>query len=216
MATTSRTVAPLDGGTAAGRAAPGAQRAGRRRVRRAPVSGGVRGALWLIAPLAIFMLVFFVMPIASLLSRSAWDPVVMHAFPATADALAGWRGDTVPAAPATLAALARDIETADAACTLGDAAARLNQDAPGMRALLMRTRRQLSGANPADARPNLLYIDSRWGDLATWKTLSRSLSPLTASYLLRAVDHTETPDGRVVALGQGEGVYLGVLGRTIG
>ncbi|AXL53454.1 polyamine ABC transporter substrate-binding protein [Paraburkholderia caffeinilytica] len=214
MATTSRTGAPLEGGTTASRAMPDALRDSGRRVRRGHVRGDVRGALWLIAPLAIFMLVFFVMPIASLLSRSAWDPVVLHAFPATAEALKGWAGDSVPA-PATFAALAHDIENADAAGTLGDAATRLNQDAPGMRALLMRTRRQLAHANAADTPPKLATVDSRWGEVATWKTLSRSLSPLTASYLLRAVDHAETSDGHVVALSSEEGVYVGVLGRTL-
>jgi len=214
MATTSRIAAPPEGGTTAGRAMPGVRRDSSRRVRPPRIAGDVRGALWLIAPLAIFMLVFFVMPIASLLSRSAWDPVVTRTFPATAVALKGWGGDSVPP-PATFATLAHDIEAADAAGTLGDAAARLNQDAPGMRALLMRTRRQLARANGTDALPDLMAVDSRWGEVAIWKTLARSLSPLTASYLLRAADHTETADGHVVALAPDEGVYLGVLGRTI-
>jgi len=44
-------------------------------------------------------------------------------------------------------ALAHDILAADNAGTLGDAAARLNQNLPGMRLLLMRTRHHLDDAD---------------------------------------------------------------------
>jgi len=72
----------------------------------------------LIAPLAVFMLVFFVVPIVMLLGRSAWDPVVAASLPATTQALRGWNGTALPS-DAAYAALARDIVQADDAGTLG-------------------------------------------------------------------------------------------------
>src|SRR5262249_14176841 len=68
--------------TAAAAVKPGARRLRRR--------GDVRGALLLIAPLVLFMLVFFAAPIASLLTRGVWDDTVSKAFPATRAALQDW------------------------------------------------------------------------------------------------------------------------------
>ncbi|AET92242.1 ABC transport system, membrane protein [Burkholderia sp. YI23] len=191
------------------------------RKRRARTRGDVRGAMLLIAPLAIFMAVFFITPIVSLMTRAVWDPVVAVAFPQTARALAGWREGAPPPADA-YAAVARDIVEADAAGTLGEAASRLNQDASGMRALMLRTRRHLDElavngtplATPADAKRELIATDPRWGDANTWNVLSRAVRPLTAAYLLRAVDHRSAADGSIVAMSADEGAYVPILART--
>jgi putative spermidine/putrescine transport system permease protein len=188
---------------------------------RLRLRGDVRGALLLVAPLVLFMLVFFAVPVASLLTRGVWDDTVQKAFPATRAALAGWhtRGEAPPSAAYN--ALAHDILAADDAGTLGDAAARLNQNLPGMRLLLMRTRHHLDDRDPTSAAPDAASVqqdlrgfDARWSEPSTWLVLERALTPLTADNLLRALDHTRQPDGSIVPLGSDEGVYLSILGRT--
>jgi putative spermidine/putrescine transport system permease protein len=200
----------------------------RRRVRARRTHGDVWGALLLIAPLALFMLVFFVVPIASLLTRAAWDPAVAVAFPATARALARWDGVSVPPA-AAFGALSADIVAADNAGTLGDASERLNRDVPGMRQLLLRTRRHLDSladgagsAAPAGggdfvaARSDLLQVDARWGQAATWQVIARAVQPLTAVYLLRAVDGKIDAQRGLAMLPPDQRVFLPILGRTFG
>jgi putative spermidine/putrescine transport system permease protein len=188
--------------------------------RRPKLRGDVRGALLLVAPLVLFMLVFFAVPVASLLTRGVWDNTVQQAFPATRTALDGWHQQSAMPPPAAFSALAHDILAADDAGTLGDAAARLNQNLPGMRALLMRTRRHLDDHDPAAAanasavQQDLSGFDTRWTEPSTWQVLDRALTPLTADNLLRAVDRTRQPDGSIVPLGSDEGVYLSILGRT--
>lgn len=177
--------------------------------------------LLLIAPLVVFMLVFFAAPIASLLARSVWDNSVLAAFPATRAALHDRRDrDAVPPA-GVFGALARDIHAADEAGTLGDAEERLNQSLPGMRTLLLRTRRYLddhesleSGADPGAVKSDLIALDARWGSRSTWQVFDRDLSPLTADNLLRAVDRQRLPNGSIVPLGSDQGIYLVILGRT--
>ncbi|WP_245623777.1 ABC transporter permease [Paraburkholderia nodosa] len=188
--------------------------------------GDVGGALLLIAPLALFMLVFFIVPIASLLTRAAWDPAVAVAFPATARALATWDGVSVPPA-AAFSALAGDIVAADDAGTLGDATERLNRDVPGMRLLLMRTRRHLDqlaeSAGPVAAardagaaKADLVQLDTRWGEAQTWQAIGRAVQPLTGVYLLRAVDSHLDANGSVAMLPPDQRVFLPILGRTFG
>ncbi|MBN3728976.1 ABC transporter permease, partial [Burkholderia sp. Ac-20379] len=116
-------------------------------------------------------------------------------------------------------ALARDVIAADDAGTLGDASERLNRDLPGMRVLLLRSRRHLdamagAAASPGDARQALLAADPRWGQVDTWQTLAHAIRPLSATYLLRAVDARQAPDGSLQWLPAGECVYLPILGRT--
>ncbi|MDR5759001.1 ABC transporter permease [Caballeronia sp. LZ035] len=200
---------------------PAAQAARRTRPRRrGRTRGDVPGAMLLIAPLAIFMAVFFITPIVSLMTRAVWDPVVAVAFPQTARALAGWHDGTPP--PEAFAAVARDILAADQAGTLGEAASRLNQDRSGMRALMLRTRRHLDDlstdgkplATPQDAQRELVAADERWSEAGTWSDLASALRPLTAAYLLRAVDRRRAADGGIVALPQEEGAYVPILART--
>lgn len=200
-------------------------RPGIRAARRSRLHGDVRGALILVAPLVVFMLVFFAIPIASLLSRSVWDSTVVSTFPQTVDALRQWEGKGLPAANA-FEAIAHDVLAADDAGTLGDAAAQLNQAMPGMRILLMRTLRHLTDDNasglsadvklPAapELQRDLIALDPRWGALATWQVLDRALSPITFGNVLRTVDLTQKPDGGIVAVAPSERVYLAVLGRT--
>ncbi|MEM5365170.1 ABC transporter permease [Paraburkholderia azotifigens] len=166
------------------------------------------------------MAVFFITPIVSLMTRAVWDPVVAVAFPDTARALSGWSDGTPP--PAAYAALAADIVAADQAGTLGEAASRLNQDLSGMRALLLRTRRHLDDLSmdgkplktPQDAQREILAADERWSEGSTWKVLAEAIRPLTAAYLLRAVDHRRDADGKVIALPSTDGAYVPILART--
>jgi putative spermidine/putrescine transport system permease protein len=91
-----------------------------------------------------------------------------------------------------------------------------------MRALMLRTRRHLDElamngsplATPADAKRELIATDPRWGDANTWTVLSRAVRPLTAAYLLRAVDHRSAADGSIVAMSADEGTYVPILART--
>ncbi|RAR57507.1 putative spermidine/putrescine transport system permease protein [Paraburkholderia unamae] len=188
--------------------------------------GDVGGALLLIAPLALFMLVFFVVPIASLLTRAAWDPSVAVAFPGTARALANWDGASAPPA-AAFGALAADIVAADDAGTLGDATERLNRDAPGMRLLLLRARRHLDhlaeGAgqpaaprDPAAVKADLIQYDPHWGEAPAWRAIARAVRPLTAAYALRAIDSHQDAEGRIAMLPPDRRVFLPILGRTFG
>ncbi|HVO06136.1 MAG TPA: hypothetical protein VMT83_05080, partial [Burkholderiaceae bacterium] len=99
---------------------------------------------WLLLPLAAFLLVFFVAPLAGLLSLAVREAEVPRALPRTLVALQAWQPDQ-PVPEAAYAALARDIVEARAAGTLADAARRLNYEVNGVRSTLMRAARDASG-----------------------------------------------------------------------
>lgn len=65
-------------------------------------------ALLLVAPLAIFLLLVFVVPIGALLTRAVQNPEIATALPRTVAALSNW-DRKAPPADAAYAALAADL-----------------------------------------------------------------------------------------------------------
>ncbi len=171
--------------------------------------------LSLIAPLAIFLIVTFLWPIAALLKRSIDNPEVVGALPATSAAVAHWDGQKLPDVR-TFAALARELEAVRGTPALAAAAKRFNVEFSGGRSLLMKTTRALPLDATQDAREAITSIDARWGDLATWQAFARASQPYTARYILAALDHNVDADGNVVAASEDQAIYLDVLARTFG
>src|SRR5690242_11759596 len=82
-------------------------------------------ALLLIAPLAIFLLLIFVVPIGALLTRAVENPEIAGALPKTVAQLRHW--DRESALPDTAyAALAADLTALEDGESLGGLARRLN------------------------------------------------------------------------------------------
>lgn len=159
----------------------------------------------LVAPLAVFLAVFFVWPLVTMLSTAVVDDEVARAFPTTAEALADWDG-TVPPSPEIQAAVATDLRTIDDRSVLGDAVRRLNSAMPGFRSLLSSTYRSVRSTEEASgtrSRSDLVSIDRRWGEAATWRALARAMPPYTDRYLLAAVDLHRDGAGAIVS-GSGE------------
>ncbi len=167
----------------------------------------------LIVPLAVFVFLTFIWPIASLMMRSVHSPEVVEALPRTMAALQQWDGSGLPA-DAAFQALAEDLSKQDSRTVLARAAKRLNMESPGIRSLVFKTARKMPLAEGTDARSGLVALDKKWGEPATWSLLARNSTPYTAYYLLAAVDHRVADDGSVVASDPDQAIYLQILGRT--
>lgn len=150
----------------------------------------------LIAPLVLFLLLVFLVPIAALLYKSVGNPEVVEGMPRTVVAVAGWDGRGLPAEP-VYKALSEDLAEARKQQTLGDLSKRLNMELAGYRSLLTKTARALPfKEEPASYKEALEAIDERWGDPAYWQAVRRNTSSLTPFYLLAAVDHRIDDLGR--------------------
>jgi len=175
-----------------------------------------RGKRALLAPLAAFLLVFFVAPLAWLLSLAVREAEVPRALPRTLVALQAWQPDQ-PVPEAAYAALARDIVEARAAGTLADAARRLNYEVNGVRSTLMRAARDASG--PGAPRADAAFftaIDPALASNAFFAAVQRAHGPVSAYYLLAALDLVRTPDGAIVRAPPTQRIYIDVLLRTLG
>lgn len=177
-------------------------------------------ALALVAPLALFLLLIFVVPIGALLTRAVQNPEVADALPRTVAALKSWDRRTPPA-DAAYAALADDLTATQAGEAMGALARRLNTEISGFRSLVAKTARAMPLADeqghalaPAQTRARLVELDERWADTAYWQAIAKNSSRTSPFYLLAALDHRQDAFGHIEATDPDEQIYVTVFGRT--
>jgi putative spermidine/putrescine transport system permease protein len=177
-------------------------------------------ALLLIAPLAIFLFLIFVVPIGALLTRAAENPEVATALPHTGAALAKWDRKTPPP-DAAYAALAQDLAVVKDGESMGALARRLNTEIPGYRSLVTKTARDMplvgDDGQPLAApqiREKIIGIDERWGDVAYWQAIAKNAGRYSPFYLLAALDHRQDGFGNIEHAGPDQSIYLSIFART--
>ncbi len=168
----------------------------------------------LIAPLVLFLLLVFLVPIAVLLYKSVGNPEVVQGLPRTVVAVKAWDGRSLPD-EAVYKALSDDLVDARKNQTLGDLSKRLNMELAGYRSLLSKTARALPIIPaPASYKEALQNLDERWGDPAYWQAIRRNTSNVTPYYLLAAVDHRIDDLGEVAPATPDQAIYLDIFART--
>lgn len=173
-------------------------------------------ALGLVAPLFLFLLFSFVLPIGDMLRRSITDGEVTAAWPDAARMLRQWDRESEPD-EAMFAVLGRDLRTSAEERTIATAARRMNYALPGGRSLVMnagRALRELDG-EPASWRDAMVGADPAWAERRTWIALAHAAGPFTDFYLLAAFDLERDADDAISLRPPEQSLYLAVLQRTI-
>ncbi|MBI3900319.1 MAG: ABC transporter permease [Gammaproteobacteria bacterium] len=173
----------------------------------------------LIAPLAIFLLLTFVIPIGVLLKRAVENPEVVTALPSTIVALKDWDQTSVPSAP-VYAALVADLTAAKSNDSAGQLARRLNNEISGFRSLVMQTTRKMplaegaAALTPNEAMQQLIAMDPRWGDPKYWVVIASNGNRYSPYYLLSALDLKQTADGSIEKVDENKAIFLPIFART--
>lgn len=168
-------------------------------------------SLFLLAPLMLFLIGFFVWPLFSMMSQSVSDPAVLRLLPRSADVLADW-DRTSPPTMEMQAAVIEDLRAVDDDQALGDMVRRLNSARSGFRTLMGKTMSAISdNANPPT---DLVSIDNRWERPEFWLAIANALSPYTDRNLLAAVDLGRNAAGEIEHLPAEQSVNRVILLRT--
>ncbi|WP_109483060.1 ABC transporter permease [Paraburkholderia sp. C35] len=177
-------------------------------------------ALLLIAPLAIFLLMIFVVPIGALLTRAVQNPEIATALPHTVAALHDWDRKSPPT-DADYAALATDLTAVADGEAMGALARRLNTEIPGYRSLVAKTARAMPlnddaghALPPAQIKSKILELDDRWGDVKYWQAIAKNSSTVSPFYLLASLDHKQDAFGQIIPTDPEQQIYLAVFSRT--
>lgn len=162
-------------------------------------------AYGLIAPLAVFLVMTFVIPLSFIVGRSVLDQELSHTLPTVNTVLSQWDGRGSPP-PAAADALLTDLATAD----LQDLAAlsrRLNPEMPGIRSMIATAKRGVA------EDPATTLQDPRWQEPAVWQTLKRATGPVNDYFLLKSLDLKRDFESGIEST-QYDGLYRGIMLRT--
>ncbi len=177
-------------------------------------------ALALIAPLAIFLLLTFLVPIAMLLKRAVENPEIRTTLPHTVTVLEHWDRKSPPP-EAAYAALTVDLLKARQESQAGALARRLNSEISGARSIIMKTARVLplldeQGHVLSDEKIKLALIalDPQWGELDYWQAIAKNGAPYSPHYLLAALDYKQDALGHIEKADESASVYQAIFGRT--
>ena len=156
-------------------------------------------ALLLIAPLLIFILVAFIMPIVSMLSRSVENDLVAKTLPLTVQSIQSWDAlsGELPGEP-VYRAFAQDIQNAAKAKVHTKVALRLNYEKSGIASLFKKTARKAKKwdiENDGPFKEKLTKVHKGWGELEVWQTIKTHSPTYTSGYFLNAVDMRKTVQG---------------------
>lgn len=179
------------------------------------------GAMALIAPLAIFLLLTFVAPIVVLLQRAIENPEVATTLPQTVAVLSKWdRRSALP--DQAYSALAEDLARAKEDTTAGNLARRLNIEFAGARSLVMGTTRAMplrdadgKALSPAAAREAIIALNEQWGQPEVWRVIAQNGSLYSPYYLLASLDLRQNVFGDIEAVAPESAIYRTIFGRTL-
>ena len=176
-------------------------------------------AVGLTLPLVAFIGITFLAPLAAMLVRSVYDPVVADALPETMRQLAFWNGEEIPD-EAVFAAFAAELVAAQEARTVGQVATRLNRVESGLRSVVTRTARGLRNAeiDPVGATPwrdVVVAAADAWEDPATWRAVRRAGERYTPRHYLNALDLDQGTHDEVVRQPVELRIYVPLLLRTL-
>lgn len=178
-----------------------------------------RNALLLVAPLFLFILITFLMPIFEMLLRSVDNQITVEILPTTVPLLAKWDplSGKLPDEE-VFKAFITDGKVAAKAKTINRLGKRLNYEESGISSLFRKTGRKLRKFDPEKLdttyQASLIKFDKKWGDIETWQLIHRESGRYTKSYFLSALDMQSDANG-IGWKDEDSQIYLGLFKRTL-
>ncbi|WP_434622472.1 ABC transporter permease [Tabrizicola sp. M-4] len=167
-------------------------------------------ALLLVGPMLVFLGLFFVWPLVTVIFQAVSDPSVSRVLTRTAAVIDEWDGTGLPSQEVQ-AAFRADIVANTDDMAMGDVTRRLNATKSGFRSLMGKTLSAVRENPDAD----LAAIDKRWGDPEFWAAIKSNASPYTDSFLLAALDLERNKSGEIAAMPEGTSANATILLRTL-
>jgi putative spermidine/putrescine transport system permease protein len=173
-------------------------------------------AFLFVAPLLVFVFLSFVMPIASMLTRSAYSPEVAQLLPQTLVQLDDWDG-AAPPNEATQRVFAAELAGLHKQRLAGRLAGDLNKSRPGASSVVQSTARRLVRVD-LDAQPSItelmLSINPQWSDLDMWRAIKRAGTVFKVDNYLTALDLESGLDGSIQQRENAQ-IYIQLYTKTL-
>lgn len=173
-------------------------------------------ALLLVAPLFLFILVTFLIPLVDMTFRSVENSLVSTVLHRSTALLADWdeAGGELPS-ETVFAAMVADLAEGRESRTIGKVGTRLNYELSGMSSLFRASGRKAQKITAPPFKEALIKVHKRWSQVEVWQLIKREGGALTASYYLAAIDKRLGNDGGIEAQPENRQIYVNLFGRTL-
>ena len=143
-------------------------------------------ALLLVAPLLIFILLTFLVPIGDMLARSVDDRYINTVFPKTFEEYKKWDKQDLPPEKVYKTMF---FEIMDGkGYSIGKASTRMNYSKSGWKSLLKQSKRKFKKIKEGPYKEQMIATNKKWADPNYWRALGEMVDPVTMGYYLNAVD----------------------------
>jgi len=184
---------------------------------RTALARATRRAKWrafaLVAPLLIFIIVTFAIPIGQMLYRSVNNTAFSANMPNLGEYFENNKVTGVPGEEA-YAALVADLAQAREKKTIGVVATRVNYELPGARSQFTSGARKAKKLEPP-FKESLIAVDKDWDDPHLWSVMQRASNPISAGFYLAAVDMKYDETGQAVRADSKKRIYVPLFVRTL-
>ena len=145
-------------------------------------------AFLLVAPLLLFILFTFVVPIGSMLTRSTDDSYINKIFPNTFKVYKKWDRQGLPPEE-VYAAMFLEVKNATG-FEIGKASTRMNYAKSGWKSMIKKSKRKFKkiGEDEGPFKDKMIKVDKKWGNPDYWLALGVMVDPITYEYYLNSFD----------------------------
>jgi len=162
-------------------------------------------AFLLVAPLLVFILITFLVPIGDMLLRSVDDSYINTVFPKTFEKYKKWDRQDLPSEELYKTMFFEVKEGSGR--SIGKATTRMNYAKSGWKSLLKKSKRKFKKIEEGPYKEQMIAVDKRWGDIEYWKAIGVMVDPTTAGYYLNAVDLKYNVDKEIIQQPENRRIY---------
>jgi len=171
-------------------------------------------AMLLVAPLFLFILITYLMPIGEMLFRSVDDRMITKMLPKTFIAIEKWDGKDLPEEP-VYAALYEDLSYLKKTKTYGKIIARLNYEKGGFSSLIKKTVRKLNKFEEGNYKEQFITVHKKWGQSEYLVALKNTAPNWSYAKYLKGVDLKLDQDRNIIQQDEDRRIYKTLWLRTI-
>ncbi len=186
----------------------------RKKLRQALMLSRMR-AFALVAPLLLFILIAFVIPIFAFMVQGFYDNEYAKFMPRSTEALADWDGESEPTEEMYAAMVADLVAARDHPDRpIGRVATRVNRELSGTRSLFTSTARKAARME-APFKDAMIKADKDWADIETWQAVKVASTAWTPAYYAASLDFKYTATGDIVRQSEDRRIHVTLFLRTL-
>jgi putative spermidine/putrescine transport system permease protein len=171
-------------------------------------------AFLLVAPLLLFILITYVMPIGGMLTRSVDDTMVTNMLPKTYTAMETWDGQELPSEE-VFEAFYYDFRNLVDQKLEGKLSTQLNYTKNGFKSIIKKLRRKSKSFEEGNYKEQIMSVHKRWADVEYWQAIKRRAPAYTGQKYLKGMDMYKNDNGEIVSVSEDRRIHRKLWLRTI-